>query len=406
MYNRIAKDVLENVGKTFKVMLVTGPRQVGKTTLLKSIMPKDMNYVSLDDEILRKKAKEDPKLFLELFKAPLLIDEAQYAPELFSYIKINVDNSNEKGRYWLTGSQKFSLMKNVSDSLAGRVGIIEMNSFTYNEIVQNKNLTLFEPNKLKKENKINVNDLFKHIYLGGMPELYSEKNINREIFFNSYLNTYIERDVKNIINITNVLDFENLIKNLASRNGEQLNYNKISSEIGVSVNTVKSWVSILVKTGLIYLLQPYSENHLKRITHTPKIIFMDTGLCAFLENFLSADDLKLSNRAGHYLEAYVISDIIKTYNALGKKANIFYYRDKEKNEIDLIFEQNNTLYPFEIKETASPNESMIKNFNKLNGGRKQIGQGGIICLYDTLMPLNNNNYIIPISSVINISKEK
>lgn len=404
MYERLAKKTIKNISESFKVLLVTGPRQTGKTTLLKSLMPKNMNYVTLDDENLREFAKKDPKLFLETYKAPLLIDEAQYAPELFSYIKIVVDNSSEYGQFWLTGSQRFSLMESVSESLAGRVGIVELNSFSYNEIIKNKKPNKFEPTNFNKASKIDINTLFEHIYKGGMPELYVNEKIKRDAFFKSYINTYLERDVRKIVNVGNELQFESFLRNVASRTGEQLNYTNISKEVGVTVNTIRQWFSILVKTGIVYLLTPYFSNHLTRLTHMPKIIFMDTGLAAYLEGFTSASELQLSDRSGHYLENYVISEIIKTYNAEGMDPNIFYYRDKEKNEIDLIFDQNNTLYPFEIKKTAMPNETMIKNFSKLEGGRKKLGNGGIICLYDNLMPLNRENYIIPISSVINNSK--
>lgn len=404
MIERMAKETILNISKSFKVLLLTGPRQTGKTTLLKSLMPKEMNYVTLDDEILREQAKKDPKLFLERHQPPILIDEAQYAPELFSYIKIIVDNSKKYGQFWLTGSQRFSLMDNVSESLAGRVGIVELNSFNYNEIIKNKKAMQFNPTNFNESPKINVNELYKNIFKGGMPELYINKEIKRDAFYISYINTYLERDVRKIVNIGNELQFESFLSNIASRTGEQLNYSTISRDVGVAVNTIKEWVSILVKTGIIYLLKPYSSNHLTRLTHMPKIVFMDTGFAAYLEGFNSVEDLIDSDRAGHYLETYVISEIVKSYNATGLRLDISYYRDKEKNEIDLIFDQNNILYPFEIKKTAMPNESMIKNFKKLNGGRKKVGTGGIICLYDNLMSLNKDNFIIPISSVINSSK--
>ena len=404
MYERLAKSAIVNISKSFKVLLLTGPRQTGKTTLLKSIMPKGMNYVTLDDEVLRRQAITDPKLFLEIHQPPILIDEAQYAPELFPYIKIIVDNSNKYGQIWLTGSQRFSLMDNVSESLAGRVGIIELNSFCYNEIIRNNKALKFEPNQYIKAPKINIKDLYNTIFKGGMPELYINKNIKRDNFYSSYINTYLERDVRKIVNIGNELQFESFLSNIASRNGEQLNYSTISRDVGVSVNTIKEWVSILTKTGIIYLLKSYSSNHLTRLTHMPKIIFMDSGFAAYLEGFNSVEDLIESDRSGHYLEAYIISEIIKNYNATGSRLDISYYRDKEKNEIDLIFDMNNMLFPFEIKKTAMPNKTMIKNFSKLEGGRKKIGKGGLICLYDELMPLDNNYYIIPVSSVINISK--
>lgn len=401
MYKRESVDFIKNVSDTFKVLLITGPRQVGKTTLLLSLKPNNMNYVTLDDVNLRRQAQEDPKMFLEEHPWPLLIDEAQYAPELFSYIKIIVDKEQKNGMYWLTGSQQFHLMKNASDSLAGRVGIINLNSFTYSEIIQNKNKKLFDPIDIRKSPKIDVNDLYKIIYKGGMPELYNNKNISQEIFFQGYIDTYISRDVKSLTEIGNEIAFKKFIVSVASRTGEQLNYSSLANDSGISVPTAIKWLSILVTSGIVYLLEPYMSSQLKRITHIPKIIFMDTGLACYLAGWSSARDLQLSSSAGHYLKSYIISEIVKSYNARGIRPNISYYRDKDGKEIDLIFYKNNKLYPFEIKKTASPNSDMIKNFKELQKTKKEIGTGGIICFYDELMHLDKNNYIIPVSSVIN-----
>lgn len=401
MYKRESVDFIKNVSDTFKVLLITGPRQVGKTTLLLSLKPNNMNYVTLDDVNLRRQAQEDPKMFLEEHPWPLLIDEAQYAPELFSYIKIIVDKEQKNGMYWLTGSQQFHLMKNASDSLAGRVGIINLNSFTYSEIIQNENKKLFDPIDIRKSPKIDVNDLYKIIYKGGMPELYNNKNISQEIFFQGYIDTYISRDVKSLTEIGNEMAFKKFIVSVASRTGEQLNYSSLANDSGISVPTAIKWLSILVTSGIVYLLEPYMSSQLKRITHIPKIIFMDTGLACYLAGWSSARDLQLSSSAGHYLKSYIISEIVKSYNARGIRPNISYYRDKDGKEIDLIFYKNNKLYPFEIKKTASPNSDMIRNFKELQKTKKEIGTGGIICFYDELMHLDKNNYIIPVSSVIN-----
>lgn len=401
MYKRESVDFIKNVSDTFKVLLITGPRQVGKITLLLSLKPNNMNYVTLDDVNLRRHAQEDPKMFLEEHPWPLLIDEAQYAPELFSYMKIIVDKEQKNGMYWLTGSQQFHLMKNASDSLAGRVGIINLNSFTYSEIIQNENKKLFDPIDIRKSPKIDVNDLYKIIYKGGMPELYNNKNISQEIFFQGYIDTYISRDVKSLTEIGNEMAFKKFIVSVASRTGEQLNYSSLANDSGISVPTAIKWLSILVTSGIVYLLEPYMSSQLKRITHIPKIIFMDTGLACYLAGWSSARDLQLSSSAGHYLESYIISEIVKSYNARGIRPNISYYRDKDGKEIDLIFYKNNKLYPFEIKKTASPNSDMIKNFKELQKTKKEIGTGGIICFYDELMHLDKNNYIIPVSSVIN-----
>lgn len=403
MYNREATEVIKKISDTFRVLLVTGPRQTGKTTLLKSLKPENMGYVTLDDKILRKQAQDDPKLFLEEHPAPLFIDEAQYAPDLFSYIKINVDNSKAKGQYWITGSQQFNLMKNASESLAGRVGIVNLNSFTYSEIVKNENKDLFNPDKLKKAAKIEVNDLFEIIFKGGMPEFYDNPKIDRNLYFQNYINTYIEKDVRELIEIGKLEEFKKFMVSIASRIGEQLNYSDISKDCGVSVPTIISWMSVLVSSGLVYLLEPYMSSQLKRMTHIPKIYFMDTGLAAYLAGWVSARDLQLSSTSGHYLENFVICEIIKSYNARGIKPNLSYYRDKEKHEIDLVFYKNNKLYPFEIKKTASPNSSMISSFKYLENSKKEIATGGIICLYDNLMKMDEKNYIIPISSVINVT---
>lgn len=401
MFEREALNVIKSINETFKVLLVTGPRQVGKTTLLLSIKPKEMEYVTLDDEVLRKQAQDDPKLFLEEHPAPLLIDEAQYAPNLFSYIKIIVDKEQKNGMYWLTGSQQFHLMKNVSESLAGRVGIVNLNSFTYSEIVRAKNKVLFDPTNLKKTEKIDVNKLFEYIFKGGMPELYKNKNINSDVYFQGYIDTYISRDVRELTEIGNLDSFKKFIVSVASRTGEQLNLTSLANDAGITVPTAKAWLAILTSSGLVYLLEPYMTSELKRLTHTPKIIFMDTGLACFLAGWESAKELQLSSNAGHFLETYIISEIIKSYNAKGIRPNLSYYRDKEKNEIDLIVYKNNKLYPFEIKKTSMPNISMIKQFKMLEKTKKEIGTGGIICCYDNLMRLDNYNYIVPISSVIN-----
>lgn len=403
MYNREATEVIKKISDTFRVLLVTGPRQTGKTTLLKSLKPENMGYVTLDDKVLRKQAQDDPKLFLEEHPAPLFIDEAQYAPDLFSYIKINVDNSKAKGQYWITGSQQFNLMKNASESLAGRVGIVNLNSFTYSEIVKNENKDLFNPDKLKKAAKIEVNDLFEIIFKGGMPEFYDNPKIDRNLYFQNYINTYIEKDVRELIEISKLEEFKKFMVSIASRIGEQLNYSDISKDCGVSVPTIISWMSVLVSSGLVYLLEPYMSSQLKRMTHIPKIYFMDTGLAAYLAGWESARDLQLSSTSGHYLENFVICEIIKSYNARGIKPNLSYYRDKEKHEIDLVFYKNNKLYPFEIKKTASPTSSMISSFKYLENSKKEIATGGIICLYDNLMKMDEKNYIIPISSVINVT---
>lgn len=239
-----------------------------------------------------------------------------------------------------------------------------------------------------------------------MPEVYNNPQIDRNIYFQSYIDTYINKGVRELTEVGKLSEFKKFMDSIASRVGEQLNYSDIALDAGVSVPTVKSWVSILVSSGLVYLLEPYMSSSLKRITHVPKIYFMDTGLAAYLAGWESARELQLSSSSGHFLENFVVSEIVKSYNAKGKIPNISYYRDKEQNEIDLVFYKNNTLYPFEIKKTASPNTSLIKSFKYLEKSEKEIGVGGLICFYDKLMRFQEKNYIIPISSVINLTKDQ
>ena len=401
MYEREVKERIKKINDTFRVLVVTGPRQVGKTTLLESVMPENMTKVSLDDEFLRKEAKENPKIFLDSYPTPLFIDEVQYAPELFPYIKMKVDKDKTRGQYWLSGSQLFDLMKNVTESLAGRAGIVKMNSFTYSEIVKKPKKEVFDPDNLKEYKYIDVNEIFERIFNGGMPELYDIENMDRNDFYYSYINTYIEKDIKKIKNIGNVESFKKFMRDVAIRTGTTLNYSDISNDVGISVNTVKDWFSILVSTGLVYLLEPYSSNKIKRLTHMPKIIFMDMGLACYLANWESAKALQLSELSGHFFESYVISEIVKSYDNKGLRLEISHFRNKETEEIDLIMFKNNTLYPLEIKKTSNPRKDMMKNFKYLEKTNMKIGQGGIICLYDKLMKLDEKNYIIPVSSVIN-----
>ncbi len=382
-------------------MVVTGPRQVGKTTILKEMMPDNMKMVSLDDESLRAEAKINPRLFLQTFGKPLFIDEIQYAPELFSYIKMEVDNDNSRGQYWLSGSQTFELLKNVTESLAGRVGIIKMNSLTYKEINNSVNNIVFDPDNLKKSNNINVNELFEIIYNGGMPELCSVKNMDRNMFFASYVNTYIEKDVRKLINVGNIETFNKFMRVLAIRNGKTLNYSDIANDVEVSSNTIKEWVNVLVSSRIIYLLEPYHNKKIERLTHLPKIVFMDSGLCSFLAGFTSTRELQLSSESGNYLETYIVSEIIKSYDNNLIPLDITHFRNKEIEEIDLIITKNSKVYPLEIKKTANPNRTMLKTFKYLEKANVKLGTGGLISLYEELIPLGDNNYYIPISSVIN-----
>ncbi|MBQ8985002.1 ATP-binding protein [Candidatus Saccharibacteria bacterium] len=401
MYKREIEQRIRQISDTFKVLVVTGPRQVGKTTLLESMMPKNMTKISLDDETLRTEAKENPQFFLNTYKAPLFIDEVQYAPELLPYIKMRVDASNEKSQYWLSGSQAFNLMEGVSESLAGRAGIVEMNSFTYRELSRLLDKTaVFDPSQIKESSPILTDEVFERIFVGGMPELYNTPEISRNDFFDSYINTYIQRDVRQVKNVGSLEDFRRFMKDIALRNGKPLNYSDIAAEIGVSSVTIKTWVSILITSGIIVLLEPFYTKKLKRLTHMPEIIFMDSGLACFLAGFETVFGLQSSEYAGSFLEAYVISELVKGYRNNGLQTNFTYIRNKETEEIDLLIERDLVLYPFEIKKTSNPKPEMLKNFQMLDNVDSKVGVGGLICLYDKMMPLGEKKFVIPISSVI------
>ncbi len=399
MLNREAALKVKKLSQAKKIVLVTGPRQVGKTTMLKMIKEEKRNYISLDDLNIRRLAQDDPKLFVMTYTPPIIVDEIQYAPDLLSFIKLEVDSSEKKGDYWLTGSQKFQLMKGVSESLAGRVGILEMNSLSYAEKKGFKS-NIFDPRFLRKKTNISPTALFEEIFKGGMPDYYLN-NLDRNSFFADYVRTYIERDVRDLTQVGNIVAFEKFLVSVAARNGELLNYKSISEDAGIDEKTAALWMSILVTSDIVYLLEPYLSSELKRVTKTPKIIFMDTGLCAYLCKWDSAESLMNSSVAGHYLESFIISELIKNKrNSLDNlNYDIYFYRDRDGKEIDLLISFNNTLFPFEIKKTATPHKEMIKNFEILKKTKKEIGNGGIICLYPDIYPLDENNKVIPISCI-------
>lgn len=399
MIKREIKEKLKKLSNTRKVVLITGARQVGKSTLVKELCEKDRTYLTLDDLNLRELAKTDPKLFLMNYKGKLIIDEVQYAPNLFSYIKMDVDNSNEKGKYWLTGSQKFELMKNVDESLAGRISILELSSLSYAEKHGFKS-KIFDPTHINKTRDIDIQEIFKNIFNGGMPE-YICDSIDRNIFFSDYIQTYLERDVRNLTQVGNIIQFKKFLSAVAARNGEVLNYNSIAEDADIDNTTAKRWISILEASDIIYLLKPYFKKQLNRVTKSPKIIFLDTGLCAYLCGWNTLESLVNSSTSGHYLETFVISELIKNKrnNLNTLNYEIYYYRDRDKKEIDLIIELDNVIYPFEIKKTANPNLSMINNFKVLDNKGINIGNGGILCFYPDILPLDNKNKSYPISVI-------
>lgn len=409
----LEKDIIEN-SKSFPVILVCGPRQVGKTTILEKLSNDKINYVSLDDPLERKSAIEDPALFLENHKTPLIIDEIQYATDLLPYIKMKVDQARldalksdvpSTGLYYLTGSQMFAMMQNVSESLAGRVGIIDMYGLSYSELIgkeQNYFLPMFNRCKEREHYpRPETLEVFEKIIRGSFPALYQNENISTERFYNGYLRTYLERDIRNLITIKEETKFLTFMSAVAARTGQELNYDNLARDAEIDSKTAKSWLSYLQTSGLIFLLQPYSNNPTTRAIKTPKMYFTDTGLACYLAGYSDAKTLERSAINGNIFETYVVMEIVKSFVNDNKDPRLYlnFYRDSNQVEIDLIITMNNTVYPVEIKKSKNPDRSMIRNFNILNKGEKKIGEGGVICMVDKIIPLDNKNIAIPIQCI-------
>ena len=398
---RTSEDVIKKLSKQFKVVLVTGARQVGKSTLLKHC-DENKNYVSLDDLSERELAINEPKLFLETHKAPLIIDEIQYAPELLSYIKLIVDKSDKKGQYWLTGSQQFHLMKNVSESLAGRVGILDLMGLSLAELSQTPNNEPFFPDleyiEERRENHKNysTSDIFKIIYNGSFPALNNQDEFqDRNAFYSAYIRTYIERDIRDLSSISNEMKFLNFIRVVAARTGQVLKYSELANAVDISEPTAKTWLSVLVSSNIVYLLEPYYRNITKRMTKMPKIYFLDTGLCSYLTGWSSPEVIEKGAMNGAFFETFVVSEILKSYRHNGERPLIYWYRDTQQKEIDLLIERDGKLHPIEIKLTSNPNKLMLKHFNILDNQ----GYGGLICMRESDIPLTEDVSAIPISYI-------
>ena len=387
----------------FPVVMVCGARQVGKTTMLKRIAETDktIQYVTLDYPILRKLAREDPELFLQQYNAPLIIDEIQYAPELLPFIKIRVDEENENGLYYLTGSQMFHLMSNVSESLAGRVGVLEMFSLSLAEIEGRDDVPFNPANIGNFHSSDTINDVFDRILRGGMPRLVSDIEMNSEDFYSSYIQTYIERDIRDIIHIKNENKFINFISCVAARVSQEVNLTDIAKDVEIDKKTADGWLSVLVSSGIVFLLNSYSGNIIKRIVKRPKLYFMDTGLACYLSRWNNARSLEISAMSGAMFENYVISEIIKSYtnNGIDTKSRLAYYRDNNGKEIDLLIMENGKIYPVEIKKSADPGQSALKNFSVLESFHEEIGEGAVLCMISQVVPLDAKNKLIPIKAV-------
>lgn len=398
--SRNLETVVSQLTKEYPVVLLTGPRQVGKTTMLKKLMENtNRGYVSLDDLNARNLAKSDPELFLQLHKPPILIDEVQYAPELFTYIKMHVDKNQNPGEFWLTGSQVFKLMRGVQESLAGRVAVLSMTTLSQAEI-SNRDMTPFivDLEALSKRERItaDTHGIFDRIFKGSMPAIVSGANTNSQIFYSSYLSTYIERDVKELAESIDSLKFLRFMTAVAARCGQMLNVAEVARDADINQQQAKAWLNVLETLGIIFYLHPYSNNLLKRLVKTPKLYFYDTGLVCYLTKWSSTETLESGAMNGAILENYVVSEIAKTYLNCGQEPFMYYYRDKDAKEIDIVLEHDGVLNPIEIKKTSNPGTELTKVFSLLDKASVPRDKGAIICMKPSLGAIDRDNYIVPV----------
>ena len=405
-YPRAARQGWFEASQQFPVLLLTGPRQVGKTTFLKHICDADRRYVSLDDPPLRTLANEDPGLFLERYKPPVLIDEIQYAPKLLPFIKMAVDSGRKPGMFWLTGSQQFQMMKGVSETLAGRVAIINLLGFSNRERSKAKlDVPPFLPTRQilaereASQVKLSLRDIYANIWLGSFPALVVGEVKNRDLFYSSYLQTYLQRDVRDLAQVGNEASFLRFLKACAARTGQMLNVSDLARDADVSVNTAKNWLSILQASFQIYLLHPYYSNLSKRLVKRPKLYFLDTGLCAYLTEWTSAETLEAGAMSGNIFETYVFAEILKSWWHRGQFPQIFYYRDKDKREIDLLFIQDQMFYPVEVKKSSSPKRDWTSVFCTLDNLDLKRGEGAVVCICREALPLQQTAEAIPVGLI-------
>ena len=401
---RHSEKALAELVLSFPIVLVTGPRQVGKSTLLQNA-PKigKLPYISFDDTAEVNAAIMDTKTFLSLHPPPVVFDEIQYAPELFPYLKLDVDKNKKKGMYFLTGSQQFYLMKNVSESLAGRIGILQLRGLSMRETGGDRFKRPFIPTmeyfkaRKKTANNYSADEIWKSIHIGSYPAVVSGFT-KQKAFYDSYIRTYVERDVRALAQVGDEMQFMQFVTIVANRTGQMLNYRDMARDVQISEPTAKKWLSILVTSGLVYLLPPFSMNIEKRVVKTPKLYFLDTGLAAYLTKWTNPDVLRQGASAGAFFETFVISEILKSYYNNGTEPALFYYRDKDGKEIDLLILENGTLYPLEVKMTATPKADAASAFKVLNAVKGiKIGSGGLVCTSNSLGILDKDRFIIPAS---------
>lgn len=395
--------VLE-LSRFFPALLITGPRQAGKTTMLKALAGREgigRGYVSLDDLNERDMARNDPKLFLQLHRPPVLIDEVQYAPELFTYIKIHVDEQQLPGGFWLTGSQIYRLMRGVQESLAGRVALLHLSPLSQREIagIPPRPFSVdFEA--LLQDSRViapvSAPQLYERIWKGCMPALASGAQPEREIFYASYLSTYIERDVRELSGGIDALKFNRFVTSAAARCAQLVNFSALAEDADINVQTAKAWLNILETLGLVFLLHPYSNNVLKRTIRTPKLYFYDTGLVCYLTRWSSAEVAEAGAMSGALLENFTVSELVKSYQNVGASPYLCFYRDRDAREIDALLEADGKLFPLEIKKTATPDKRLVRNFDMIERSPLERGTGAVLCLAQSFSAFDRENLIVPV----------
>jgi predicted AAA+ superfamily ATPase len=395
-----------SASKQFPVLLVTGPRQVGKTTFLRHLSDSARTYVTLDDPLIVDLARRDPALFLQRFRPPLLIDEIQYAPQLLPYIKMEVDRVRSPGGFWLTGSQQFHLMHGVSESLAGRAAVVSLLGLSRRELLgQGREDRAFLPTaadlveRERTGGRLALRELYHLIWRGSFPAIALNEEMDRDLFFSSYLQTYLQRDVRDLARVGDEMAFLRFLRIAAARTAQLLNLAQFARDADIAVNTAKNWLSIMQASGMVYLLEPYHSNLSKRLIKRPKLYFLDTGLAAYLTEWSSAETLEAGAMSGAILETWMLSEVLRSYWHQGRRAPFFYYRDKDGQEIDLLIVQDETIYPLEFKRTASPTPADVRHFQALEKLETRVGPGGVICLAEQSLPLSESAVSIPVAAL-------